>query len=107
MPLSQGRSSLQPVLMFPTPQFYLRVTRAGGAWTSPGSWSRGRGRAWECIQSGFTELMSPPSAQSANRCLAVGFLPDPTRCMGDVESPVPDPGAGLAQKGMAGEAGMY
>ena len=75
------------------------------AWILPGPCGVGVGRAWERIQSGFAELTSPPSTPSANRCLAVGFLLDPRRCMEDTESPVPDTRTGPAPKGWRGREG--
>lgn len=65
-------------------------------WTLRSGW----GRARECSQRGFVGLKSPPSTQSASRCLASSFslTSEGARRTWRVR-PVPDPGAGLARRG--------
>lgn len=72
MQLSWSGSNLQPVPTLPEPHFCLRVTLASGAWIPPGPWGRVGGEPGDASK-GFAELKSPPSTQSASRCLASGF----------------------------------
>lgn len=103
MLLSQGGSSLQRVPTLPEPQFCLRVTLASGAWISHLDRGVGWGESLGIRPGGSAELWSPPSTQSASRCLASAFsLTSEGAWRTWRVCPVPDPRTGLARRGWRG-----